>query len=293
MSLTSEKRGFLLRGALPLALLVLAAAAQPAAASVTLGQTATSTPPSLCSNIPDDWVQPSVTTGNSYEVPGPGTIVSWSTWASSTAGQHWSLKIYRPVPGVANKYKVIARDGPRDLTVGALNVFPVSIPVQHGDLIGMQHNDGNPDVATACTLVATGNTAYFGGGEIPDGQEGSIASVVANRHLNITAEFNPANTFTLGPIARDRKRGRASFSINVPNAGTVAGGGAGVRVLGAPAGGAPVLPGTVPLALRARASKKHKLNKTGKAKVKVKVTYTPTGGDPRSQTLKVKLRKRV
>jgi hypothetical protein len=48
----------------------------------------------------------------------------------------------------------------------------------------------------------------------------------------------------------------------------------------------------VELTIRAEGKKKRKLNKRGKVKVSPNVTYTPTGGDPATQSRKLKLRKR-
>ena len=48
-------------------------------------------------------------------------------------------------------------------------------------------------------------------------------------------------------------------------------------------------PGAVELLIKARGKKKRKLNETGK--VKPNVTFTPTGGDPSTQSRKLKLKK--
>ena len=44
---------------------------------------------------------------------------------------------------------------------------------------------------------------------------------------------------------------------------------------------------------KAKGKKKRKLNETGKVKLNVAVTYTPTGGDPSTQSVKVKLKKNI
>jgi hypothetical protein len=45
--------------------------------------------------------------------------------------------------------------------------------------------------------------------------------------------------------------------------------------------------------VKAKGKKLRTLNDTGKVKVTASVTYTPTGGDPQTQQLKVKLKKNV
>jgi hypothetical protein len=49
----------------------------------------------------------------------------------------------------------------------------------------------------------------------------------------------------------------------------------------------------VKLKIRAKGKQKAILNETGKVKVKPKITYTPTGGDPSTQSIKVKLKKKL
>jgi hypothetical protein len=45
-------------------------------------------------------------------------------------------------------------------------------------------------------------------------------------------------------------------------------------------------PGNVQLLIRAKGKKKGTLNENGKVKVKPKISYTPTGGDPSTQSIK-------
>ena len=45
--------------------------------------------------------------------------------------------------------------------------------------------------------------------------------------------------------------------------------------------------------IKAKGKKKRKLNDTGKVTLNVAVTYTPTGGDPSTQSVKVKLKKNL
>jgi hypothetical protein len=65
-----------LAAAVCLAALSLAASASPAAASVTIGQLAPGNPPTNCSPYAFDQAQQTVTSGNTYVVPGAGMITS-------------------------------------------------------------------------------------------------------------------------------------------------------------------------------------------------------------------------
>ena len=107
------RQRFLKRVFMPacLALLSLAACASRAPASVTLGQLAPGVPATCATN--NDWAQPTVTSGNTYVVPGNGIITSWSHIASASAGERMSMKIWRQVSGL--NYLAVGHDGPRTL----------------------------------------------------------------------------------------------------------------------------------------------------------------------------------
>jgi hypothetical protein len=104
----------------------------------------------------------------------------------------------------------------------------------------------------------------------------------------------PSNAFTLGDLKRNKRKGTATLTVTVPYPGELTGSGQGVKVAGAA-----VISKTVPAAgpvnlkVRAKGRKKQKLNETGKVKVKPKITYTPRGGDPATQSIKVKLKKNL
>jgi hypothetical protein len=60
-----------------------------------------------------------------------------------------------------------------------------------------------------------------------------------------------------------------------------------------PEGPTPESPNPAQLSIKATGKKKRKLNETGKVKLKLVVTYTPTGGSPNTQSVKVTLKKKV
>ena len=132
-------------------------------------------------------------------------------------------------------------------------------------------------------------------GDLADGAAGDF-NLSGNNRVNVSAEITPTNTFTLGAVARNKKRGTATENATVPNPGTVGVSGKGVKQASAGARTAAVsvpAAGTVQLSIRAKGKKKKKLNTTGKVKVSPVITYTPNGGTPRSQTVKVKLKKKL
>ena len=106
----------------------------------------------------------------------------------------------------------------------------------------------------------------------------------------------PGNAFSLGAITRNKKKGTATLTVNVPNPGELSGSGSGAKV--ASSSGRAVISKSVPagsaqLLIKATGKKKRKLNDTGKVKLNVAITYTPTGGDPSTQSTKVKLKKKL
>jgi hypothetical protein len=110
-----------------------------------------------------------------------------------------------------------------------------------------------------------------------------------------SAGGKPSNAFTLGAITRNKKKGTATITVNVPNPGELTGSGNGVKASSA---GRAVISksvgaGQAQLLIKAKGNKKRKLNETGKVKLSVAITYTPTGGDPSTQSVKVKLKKRL
>jgi hypothetical protein len=275
-----------LRGALFGALL-LAMAGSQARAAVPLGQLP-ATPPfgQAVSNIEE--VQLSVASGNSYTMPGAGTITSWSTRANATAAQTWTLKVFRAVGGAT--YRVVGHSGPHALSPSAVNTFPANVQVQAGDLLGFHSALVNSG------LIYPGEPAdqrAFRFGNLADGQAGDFMPAGGDR-LNIAAVFDPSNDFSVLRKKRNKRRGTAVLTVRVPNSGELALAGKGVkRVSAARARLAKTVtaPGKVKLKVRPKGKVRRKLNSSGKAAVRAKVTFTPTGGDPRTKSIRVKLRK--
>jgi hypothetical protein len=177
--------------ALAVGLVGAAIPASPAAAAVTIGQLAPGSPPAAnCNASPFDSVQPSVTGGNTYVVPATGTVTSWSTNAAAGAGQMLTMKIFRKV-GEPATYMVVGHDGPRPLAPSSVNTFPASIPVEAGDVLGL--NDVNASFATpnACLFDAPGDRVEEREGDLPDGASGDFDIVESDFRLNVTAEIEP------------------------------------------------------------------------------------------------------
>ena len=277
-----------------LAALLLAASLSPASASVLIGQVGAPTAADAC-DISDN-LQPTVTSGTSYVVPAVGTITSWSHSARSgtLGGPVAKMKVFRPLGGPT--YQVVGGDGPRPLSPGLLNTFATSVSVVPGDVIGLWVPMRPADDAIGCSFSVPGDSFLRRSGDLADGQSGAFAANAStlNRRVNVAAVLSPLNSFNLGSIKRNKRKGTATLRTIVPNPGELTGSGKGVKVANAAVSSRTVsAPGPVTLTIRATGKKKRKLNETGKVKVKPKITYTPTGGDPATQSPNVKLQKKL
>jgi hypothetical protein len=280
-----------LRTAISVAILTaaaMAAGASSASASVSLGQLPVVGTGTSCGLTPADRAQPTVISGNSYVVPGTGTITSWSHSAGPGTGQKLTLKIFRKLTDPLT-YTVVGHDGPEDLSESSVNTFAASIPVKPGDVVGNAVT--SPSSPVQCSFPAPGDSMLQKFATTTDGQPVTFMSVPDNR-LNISAVFTPANAFILGSTKRNKKKGTATLEVTVPNSGELGASGKGVKTANA-ASIAKVVgaPGAATLTIKASGKKKSELKETGKVKLATKITFTPTGGDPSTQSLKLKLKK--
>jgi hypothetical protein len=266
----------------------LAASASPAAASVTIGQLAPTTPPATCTTNPVDAVQATVISGNPYVVPGTGTITSWSHNAGNATGQELTMKIFRKL-AEPSFYAAVGHDGPHGLVRGQLNTFPASVGVKPGDVLGL--NFASP-VATGCGFTALGESILARDGSLADGMSGAFGVDSESVRLNVSAVFVLSNSFSLGKARRNEKKGTATLTVDVPNPGELILSGKGVKRTGAVAAKTVPAAGKVKLVIKAKGKKRRTLNQTGKVKLTAKITYTPTGADPRTKSRKLTLRKR-
>jgi hypothetical protein len=98
-----------------------------------------------------------------------------------------------------------------------------------------------------------------------------------------------AVNFSLSKLKRNKKKGTAKLTVEVPAPGGIALAqtktlkGAEIRAEAA---------GEIQLPIKPRARAKEKLAEKGKVKVKAEVTYTPDGGEPDAQIMALKLIKR-
>lgn len=211
------------------AVVAFALLAAGAVAQVTVGQVApTPNPEAFCEEtLPFDEFQTAVSSGASYAVPAPGGVItSWSTNAGPGAGQKLELKVFRPIgPGA---YTVVGHDIARALVPSTLNTFPVSIPVQAGDVVGT-HVFGNvgleTSTPTAC-LFETGSVLdKFGWkqGNAATGASFGQENEGSELRLNISATVLPPPALTSLLTVRGSIKGGTPVIITGANLAEVRG----------------------------------------------------------------------
>jgi hypothetical protein len=257
----------------------------------------------------------------SYATP-HGVLTSWRFHSSGdSAAGAVRLKIFR-YTGTDLVFKVLAESSLKTLEPDTAYDFKERIPVDQGDLLGLTAV-GDAEVGITVPGTPQNQLAQFGGGDIPPGQTGtatiawpdlrpSVAATVesdADRDGfgDDTQDKCPVDRatqalcqFSFGRLKRNKKRGTAVLPVTVPGAGTLSLSGRGVAgqqantSRAASAGGRAVASAsTVKLLVKGKGKKKKTLNETGKVKLNLAITYTPTGGDPSTQSIKVKLTKKL
>jgi hypothetical protein len=257
------------------------ATATPAGAVVNLGQIP-AFPPSPDCEPTADYLQPSITGGNLYIARQAGTITSWSTH-SSGPGATYTFKVFRRTSD-PDVFQVIARATPHPLTAG-VNTVPVNIAVRSGDMIGI----GESGAMNSCTFVEPGDGVLTRPGSLTVGASGAFTPLNDVR-LNLSATLIPFNSLTIASVIRDRRRGTATVTANVPNPGVATISGRWLKKRRATKNVA--VAGTVRFGIAAAGAGKRKLERTGKLRLTSTLTFTPTGGDPAAATFIVKLKRK-
>jgi virginiamycin B lyase len=140
-----------------------------------------------------------------------------------------------------------------------------------------------PSLAGAQTITA----AYLGDVMHAANSGTAAFTVLAPPSSFVPPPVKPSNLFALSGLKLNRRNGSAALIATVPGAGTLLLTGRAVKRLTRLVSHA----GTVRLTIKGQPGIQRRLGRTGKATVTVKVTYTPTGGDPNTESNKVTLRR--
>jgi hypothetical protein len=277
---------------LALATAVLIASPSPATAAVTLGQVGNPSASTCAANL--DLFQVAVASGNPYFVPGAGTLTSWTMFGGTApATQQFSMKVFRKV-AEPSRYQAVGHTATQTVTLGgtAGNTFPANIAVKAGDVIGLH----NVTSGSQCAVGGVGSGFQFSTlpGDLADGSSDDFPGTASNFKVDVEANFVYDNSFTVQGTQRNKKKGTETITLNLPNPGELSATGNGAKVSSATAQSSKsVGAGAATLVVKAQGKKRRKLNQTGKVKLSLTIAYTPTGGTTGTQSLKVKLKKKL
>jgi hypothetical protein len=273
--------------------------ASSASASVTLGSSLATEPTinNTCQSATSDrgclFIQ-DVLPGREFVAASTGTIVRWRVrLGNNTDAQTVRIRIVRRVS--TNTFNVISSGPLESIPAGAGSYsFPAQLPIRPGDQVGFE-NEKALSVEVQADSPGANNFVYGAPGPL-DGETTEPPTFVnPDIEGSYNVDLNPDNAFTLGAVTRNKKKGTETLNLTVPNPGELDGSGNGVNAASTSPAGISKSVGTGPaqLLIKATGTKKKKLKQKGKVKLNVAVTYTPTGGDPSTQSLKVKLKKKL
>jgi hypothetical protein len=112
-----------------------------------------------------------------------------------------------------------------------------------------------------------------------------IPDIGANEFVPTLPCPKPSNAFKLGKLKRNAAKGTATLTAILPRSGTLALAGKGLVARKRHH----VKAGKATLVVAAKGKWKRRLLRTGAVNLRARVTFTPTGGDPRTITKKVRL----
>ena len=272
---------------------------------------------SFCGNFLLQSVSPPADT---YAAPFAGVITGWS-YQASTGGVQLKLKVGRAAGG--NNFLIVGESAVQTAAAGQLNSFPTRISVLIGDVIGLTPvTNGLPCIRGMATGYAY--SAYVMGNDVPPGSTATFnpSSAGSDVQVDIAAALEadvdkdgfgdetqdqclafagtsngcPSNAFSFAKLKRNKAKGTATLAVDLPGPGELALTGKGIvrqrpgaAAASRTAGRKIDSAGTVTLKIKSKGKKKGKLKRTGKVKVKAKVTYTPTGGKPRTNSKRITL----
>jgi hypothetical protein len=158
--------------------------------------------------------------------PVSGAVVAWHL--TGAEGGPFKLRVLRPVPGAPGVYLGAGSGAPALPTNTGLQTFATAIPIQAGDLIGLDNANKTDRIGTISSLEGSGFIGWIP--PLPDGAT-APGSTTPNREIAFNAEVKPAPTLvSISPTSGSIKGG-----TTVTVAGTDLSGATGVSFGGVPA----------------------------------------------------------
>ena len=259
--------------------------------------------------------------GANVASPLTGVLVRWRMLGNAS-GAPFEVRVLRPAPG--GQYTGVGTGTP-EVPVGAgLTTFTTRLPVQAGDLIGLDTPAGvnwadgvmpgpqgasyakfDPPLADGFSASPIGFSSNievgFNGDVEFDADRDVFGDETQDKCLGTAGAFSGCpNTFLLDSVRQTGKKPKVNVTVTVPGAGTVQAGSASDPALASASAKKSLKPATetltsttyqqAVLTLKLTKSAKRTLAEKGKLKTKVKVLYRPPAGPAFSQIRKVNLR---
>jgi hypothetical protein len=271
-----------------------------AEASVTIGSNLTSAPNVVLAGGP--WTVFQDPLGAEFQASGglvspvEGTVTEWRLRVGTPATPT-TFRVIRPLGG-----GLYTGAGTSATVVPALNAtstFATQLPIKIGDRIGID-------------CCGSPGAEYFSNNStgirreikplVVNGGPGQAPVQTDNREILLNADIEPSSAFGIEQV-KSGTGGKLTVTAHLPNPGTLQGGDARDKGLAAAAGkkgqlylkqstmAAPVAGETLNILLRPTKLTRKLLKTRAKLKAKAKLVYTPTGGSPAAQILKVKLKR--
>lgn len=225
---------------------------------------------------------PSDTAPGGLASPVNGTVTSWQ-FKSVTAGGSIALRIIHPAGGPSFTGAGTSAQVTPNGTVPTQGPFATSLPIRAGDFVGL-----NATAAQTPLIDTPATELYWNAPTLADGQ--TAQGTAGTREVAVRAVVEPTNTVTFGPPTRNKKKGLATVTMTVPNAGQLSYSGNGLSITGPPNVSAP---GGVQLIFKGIGKKRKKLARTGKVGASFQVSFTPSQGSLHTSTENLMLRKKL
>jgi hypothetical protein len=160
------------------------AAQQP----VTLGSVTGNPTGNICAaSIKCTYVPFTSVSAPELQVPSDGTVTSFQVNAGSSTGTVW-LRVLRPAGG--GQYTGVGTSAPETLALG-VNTFSASLPVQAGDVIGL---DNDSSALMFDTGTVTPITAYYEAPALADGATAAPNQTKPGYRLLLSATVTPTSS---------------------------------------------------------------------------------------------------
>ena len=216
--------------------------------------------------------------------PVTGTVVRWRLGGDYSGT--FKLRVLRPAGGGqyrgAGTSPPMTASGTTTLTVGA------NLPIEPGDLVAVDYGDGHH----LSSAMVSGSAFGIWEPPLADGDTEGPSPFGTNLELLYNADVEPSSSFTFAKPVLNKRKGTATITLNIPNAGEVTASGKGASAAGATASKV-AGPGSAQLIVRSKGKKRRMLNATGRVKLNLAITYAPTGGAPNTQSVGLKLKKKI